>query len=282
MRELKELYPRGISKACRIFKTSRSSLSYQSVKNDQVLMDELSQLSKDHPREGFWKFYHRMRNSGHSFNHKRVHRVYVQMGLSIRRKAKKRLAARIKEPLEVPQSFTHTWSIDFMSDVLSNGRSFRSFNVIDDYNREVLFIETDYSLKSSRVIYILRHLVNKYGKPTKIRMDNGPEFVAKLAQEWSQMNDIVFHYIQPGKPTQNAYIERFNQTYRRHVLDAYTFDSLEEVRQETDLWLRDYNFVRPHVSLGGMSPVDYRMKKQNTLLGLRSATLHSAQEGSKT
>jgi len=113
-------------------------------------MDESTQFNKDHPREGFWKFFHRMRNSGHSFNHKRVHRRQVQTGLSIRGKAKKRLVSRVKEPLEVPQSFTQTWSIDFMSDVLSNGRSFRSFNVIDDYNREVLFIETDYSLKSSR------------------------------------------------------------------------------------------------------------------------------------
>ncbi|MEZ5047590.1 MAG: hypothetical protein R2831_11435 [Chitinophagaceae bacterium] len=109
------------------------------------------------------------------------------MGLSLRRKAKKRLPQRIKESLETPSFFTHTWSIDFMSDALSSSSKFRSFNVIDDCNENLLFIEIDYSLKSSRVIWVLRHLINRYGKPQKIRMDNGPEFIAKLASEFSQM-----------------------------------------------------------------------------------------------
>ena len=273
--ELKETYPKGISKACRILKTSRSSLTYKSIRDDQALMDQLTRLTIDHPREGFWKCYYRIRNAGQKVNHKRVHRVYVKLGFSIRRKGKKRLPARVKESIVIPEEFCHTWSIDFMSDALSNGRKFRSFNVIDDYNREILFIETDYSLKSSRVIYVLRHLINKHGKPKKIRMDNGPEFVAKLAQEWSQMNEIEFKYIQPGKPTQNALIERFNKTYRQNVLDSYLFDSLEEVRSITEEWVKDYNVSRPHDALGGLSPVKF---KEEQLLGLRSATLHSAQE----
>lgn len=258
MEDIKKERPKDISRACRIMGTSRSSMTYLSVKNDLALMERLQKLAIDHPREGFWKCHFRIRNSGEIINHKRVYRVYKMLGLSMRRKHKKRIPARIKEPLEVPPKFTHTWSMDFMSDALEGGRKFRTFNIIDDYNREVLFIETDYTLKSSRVIWVLMHLVNRHGKPEKIRMDNGPEFIAEIAKNWSEANEIEFKYIQPGKPMQNGYIERFNGSFRDGVLDVYLFQNLEEVREETAEWINDYNQFRPHDALGGISPVNYR------------------------
>lgn len=237
-------------------------MSYKSIKDDAALQQLLQKLSEDHSTEGFWKYYNRLRNTGHVVNHKRVYRVYKQMRLSIRRKSKKRLPARVKDPLVVPENIGETWSIDFMSDALSNKTRFRSFNVIDDFNREVLFIETDYSLKSSRVIWVLNHLINKTGKPSKIRMDNGPELIANLMKDWSTANNIEFKYIQPGKPMQNGFIERFNRTYREKVLDAYLFDTIDEVREQAEIFKHEYNYYRPHDALGGLSPMKYKTKHQ--------------------
>jgi putative transposase len=191
------------------------------------------------------------------WNHKRIYRVYIQMRLNIRRRAKRRLPARIREALFIPEGPNEVWSIDFMSDALVDGRKFRVLNVIDDFNRESLAIEVDTSLPSRRVIRVLERIIARRGKPTCLRTDNGPEFISHLLQEWCEAGGIRLVYIQPGKPTQNAYIERKNGTMRRGLLNAYLFYSLGEVRLMAEEWQVDYNTERPHKSLGYLSPVKY-------------------------
>lgn len=248
----------SIHRACKVIKLSNNGFYHKPKhRDDSLIIASLTQNVESHPQEGFWLSFYRFRNQGYLWNHKKVFRIYQSMGLSLRRKKKKRLPARIKEPLQVPESINDTWSIDFMSDALDNKRKFRSFNIMDDYNREALHIEIEYSFPSSRVVYILNRLTKKRGQPRKMRMDNGPEFIAKILQNWAKTKGIIFHYIQPGKPTQNAYIERLNRTYRENVLDAYMFKNLMEVREQTQIWINDYNYYRPHSALGYKSPKQY-------------------------
>src|SRR5579875_621382 len=159
----------------------------------------------------------------------------------------------------VPLHPNHTWSADFMADALWSGRRFRTFNVNDDYNRESLRIEIDTSLPSQRVIRALDELVEVRGAPQRLRLDNGPEFISAALKQWAKDRGIELVHIQPGKPTQNAYIERFNKTYRTEVLDCYLFTSLNEVRRMTEDWRHRYNHERPHRALGGLPPVPYAM-----------------------
>jgi putative transposase len=188
------------------------------------------------------------------------------MGLNIRRRAKKRLPDRVKQPLSVPVEPNQMWSIDFMSDSLVDGRKFRLLNVIDDYNRQSLAIEVDTSLPSQRVIRVLENLIDQHGKPSNIRTDNGPEFISHQLQSWCEKNSITLQYIQPGKPMQNAYIERNNGSLRRELLNAYLFYSLAEVRALSEEWRIDYNAERPHKSLGYLSPLNYAQQQQQSSL----------------
>ena len=221
---------------------------------DLKLMDVLRSMAEKHPTYGFRKMFHLLRNQGYDWNHKKVHRVYCALGLNLKRKVKRRLPARVKHPLEVPEKPNQVWSMDFMSHSLYNGRRFRVFNLIDDFNREALWIETDTSIGSKYVIDILDLVIREKGKPLQVRVDNGPEFISSTFINYCNKLNIEIRYIQPGKPMQNAFIERFNGSYRRDVLDAYIFYTLKEVKQITSIWMMEYNTIRPHESLGDIAP----------------------------
>lgn len=199
---------------------------------------------------------------GKIVNHKKLYRIYTSMKLNIRRRAKKRLPARVKQQLFQPSALNEVWSIDFMSDSLWDGRKIRLLNIIDDFNREVLTIETDTSLPTLRVIKSLQELSEHRGLPKFIRVDNGPEFISDKLDSWCKLNKIQLIFIQPGEPTQNAYIERFNGTLRRDVLNAYVFKSIKEVREVTEEWMFDYNNNRPHSSLNNKTPAEYAMRNE--------------------
>jgi len=177
--------------------------------------------------------------------------------LNIRRKPKRRIPERVKEPLLIPDGMNKSWSMDFMSDSLVDGRRFRLLNVMDDYNRESLAIEVDTSLPTLRVIRVLERLVVHRGKPESIRMDNGPEFISEKLKVWCEERCIRLLFIQPGKPVQNAFIERKNGSMRKELLDAYLFFTLDEVRMLAEEWRLDYNHERPHASLGFVPPAEY-------------------------
>lgn len=203
----------------------------------------------------------KIKQLGHPWNHKRVYRIYCEMGLNIRIKPKKRLPAREATALVQPIKPNICWSIDFMSDVLSNGRRFRTLNVIDDYNREALLIKPAMSLPARYVTRLIDEIASLRGYPNIIRVDNGPEFISKVFKEWANRNGIFIQYIQPGKPAQNGFIERFNRTYREDVLDMYIFENLNDVIRITQNWIISYNNERPHESLANLTPRDFAIAR---------------------
>lgn len=222
-----------------------------------MLEDLLKAYSAQHPTYGFQKLFNLIRVKNDSFNHKRVYRIYCDLSLNLKIKPKKRLAPRTKTTLIQPMDINECWSLDFMSDALTSGRRIRTANIIDDCNREALGILVSFSLTSQRITRWLDRLATSRGYPDRIRVDNGPENISHHFQNWAKSHDIIIQYIQPGKPAQNAYIERFNRSYREAVLDMYLFQSVHEAQRITNIWLKHYNEERPHESLNNQTPKSF-------------------------
>ena len=244
----------------------RSQFYYTSKKDDKEIIAKLQELAFKHPSYGFRKLAAYLRRAGNPYNHKKVYRVYKLLKLNKRRKGKRRLPVRVKQPLRQQNTINTTWSMDFMSDSMVGNRKFRTFNVIDDCSREVLAIEVDTSLSSKRIIRSLDKVIDFRGKPMTIRTDNGPEFTSIDFEHWCKGRNITHQYIQPGKPMQNGYIERFNRLYREAVLDAYLFFDLDQVRQLTAEWMEEYNLRRPHESLNNLTPDEWNRLAQKEML----------------
>jgi len=256
---IKVVAVKGISirRACQLFSISETCYRYQPKLSDDnaLIADWLLRLTYTNRKWGFGLCFLYLRNvKGMKYNHKRVYRIYRELELNLRIKPKRRLKRDKPDPLEVPRQINMTWSIDFMHDRLDDNRGFRTFNVLDDYNREGLGIEVDLSLPSARVIRTLERIIEWRGKPQTIRSDNGPEYISGEFQNWAKKRGIHLQYIQPGKPQQNAYVERFNRTVRHEWLDEHLFSSIEHAQQTATQWLWRYNAERPNMALGGFTP----------------------------
>lgn len=253
----------SVSRACKIVSLPRSQYYYGSLKDDASVIEALQELAFKHPSYGFRKLFAYIRRSGKRWNHKKVYRVYKLLKLNKKRKGKRRLPARVRQPLTRQITINNTWSMDFMTDSMVGNRKFRTFNLLDDCSREALAIEVDTSLSSRRIIRTLDRVIEQRGQPSVIRADNGPEFTSKDFELWAKDRAITIQFIQPGKPTQNGYIERFNRLYREAVLDAYLFFDLYQVKQLTDEWIEEYNERRPHEALNNLTPLEWSDKVLN-------------------
>lgn len=251
--------------ACRAFGISEACYRYQaqlSTENAEIA-DLLIRLTHNQRNWGFGLCFLYLRNvKGHRWNHKRVYRIYRKLELNLRIKPKKRIVREKPEPLAVPEAINQCWSMDFMHDQLADGRSFRLFNVIDDFNREALVIDIDLSLPAERVTRALDQVIEWRGKPQAIRSDNGPEYIGHTMIEWAEKRGIRLDHIQPGKPQQNAYVERYNRTVRYDWLGHYLFESIAEAQDYATNWMWTYNHERPNMALGGMTPKQKLAKTQ--------------------
>ena len=245
-------------RACQVISADRTSMRYRSVRPDDAdLRARLRELAAVRRRFGYRRLLILLRREGTRVNHKKLRRLYREERLQVRRRGGRKRALGTRAPLALPQGPNQRWSLDFVSDTLTDSRRFRMLTVVDDFTRECLTLVADTSLSGVRVGRELDAIIAQRGRPQSIVSDNGTELTSMAILSWSQETHIDWHYIAPGKPTQNAFIESFNGRLRDELLNETLFASLAHAREALAIWKDDYNTVRPHSAIGNVPPAVY-------------------------
>lgn len=243
----------------------RSSHRYRAKsKNDEADRIAIRDIAQNRPRYGYKRITSILRRDGHLINHKRVYRIYTEEGLQVRTKKRKKTTSKQRGILQRARALNKIWSMDFVHEKLVNQRKFRMLTIVDHFSRESVAIEVDYSLKANEVIRCLNRLKFNRGLPEIISVDNGSEFSGHELDRWAFENGVKLHFIRPGKPTENAYIESFNGRLRDECLNTNIFYTLDEAKENIEQWREDYNNWRPHSSLGNQSPLEYIKLTENS------------------
>ena len=259
MRHLENSYGASERRSCGVLRFQRSSHRYQSIAPDQAaLRMRIKEIAATRVRYGYYRIYILLRREGWAVNHKRVYRLYRAEGLSMRAKRPRRhVSAAYREGRVQPGRANDSWSMDFVSDSLFDGRRLRALTIVDNFTRESLAISVDQGIKGEQVVEVLDQILAKRGAPKSIRVDNGPEFVSKALDRWAYAHKVTLDFSRPGKPTDNAYVESFNGRLREECLNANWFLSLEDAQSKIEAWRQEYNVSRPHTVLGHVPPAEF-------------------------
>lgn len=258
MHHLIDVHDLSERRACKLANMGRSTFQYEKRSGgDDVLRERLRELAGERRRFGYRRLGILLDREGLGANHKKVYRIYSEEGLAVKRRRGRKRAIGTRRPMLLPYGPNQRWSLDFVSDTLSDGRRFRILCVVDDFSREALAVVVDISLSGIRVARELDRLIERRGKPLMIVSDNGTELTSHAILKWVEEVDLEWHYIAPGKPTQNAFVESFNGRLRDECLNEHLFDGLGDARRMIEAWRIDYNTVRPHTSLGGLAPLTF-------------------------
>jgi putative transposase len=259
----------GVSerRACAILQVDRSSVRYKNIRGDDAdLREAIKKEAAKRRRFGYRRLAVMLARQGIHMNLKKLRRLYREERLQVRKRGGRKRALGTRKPIVVPDRVNERWSLDFVSDAFTDGRRFRVLAVIDDFSRECLALVTDTSLSGYRVTRELDELIRQRGRPTTIVSDNGTEFTSMAILKWCQETGIGWHYIAPGKPMQNGFVESFNGSFRDECLNETLFSSLAQARAEIKAWKDDYNAERPHSSLGNLTPNEYAAKSALKLM----------------